>query len=136
MLPRLAATQSDHAADREADHGGADRQLPAMSADLAAPIGELGHSSAQGLHRVAQLGAVALDVGADLVRVATRGPGRAAADRLTGPAHVHVGGAHRPPASRVSLVRRTSSMARSGVGGAPARTERKANKPAPAATRN
>src|SRR5881409_2808158 len=98
MLPRLAAAQSDHAADREADHGGADLQLPAMSADLAAPIGELRHASAQRLHRVAQLGPVALDVGADLVRAATRGAGRAPADRLTRPAHVYVGGAHRPPA--------------------------------------
>ena len=40
------------AADREADDGGADDQLAAVLADLAAPVGELGDAAAQGLDRV------------------------------------------------------------------------------------
>src|SRR5439155_7706677 len=99
--------------------------------DLAAPVGELGDPAAKGLDRAGKLTALALDIGPDLVRAASRRTGCGTADGLTGPADVDVRGAvQRVPASKLSLVRRASSIARSGVGGAPARTARKAKKPA------
>ncbi len=52
---QLAAAQRDQAANREADDRGADRQLAAMLADLAAPVGELGHAAAECLDRAGEL---------------------------------------------------------------------------------
>ena len=50
------------AADRKADDGGADDQLRAMLADLAAPVGELGDLGAERLDRVAEVLALGVDV--------------------------------------------------------------------------
>ena len=81
-----AAAQRHHAADGEADDGGADDQLAAVLADLAAPVGELGDAAAQRLDRVRELLALTLDVGADLARAAPRRAGRGPGDRLAGAA--------------------------------------------------
>ena len=101
-----------------------------MLAHLAAPVGELGDPAAQRLDRVRELLALALDVGADLGRVAAGSAGGAAGDRLAGAA-VDLGlvGSRRPgsltgspgvvPDSSVCLIRLPSSIASSGVGGAP-----------------
>jgi len=94
-------------------------------AHLATPVGELGDAAPKDLDRSGELRALALDVGADLVGAAARRAGRLAPYRLAGAGDVDVGAlAHRVPASSVSLVRLASSIARSGVGGAPALTER------------
>src|SRR5919197_4421321 len=63
----LAPAQSDEPADREPDHRGADRELAPVGADLASPVGELRNAIAEHLHRAAELVALALDVGADLI---------------------------------------------------------------------
>ena len=69
----LAPAQRQEAADGEADHGGADRELALVLADLAAPVRELADAAAQGLDRLAELLALAHDVVADLVSRAGAG---------------------------------------------------------------
>ena len=82
----LAAAEGHQAADGEPDHRGADDQLAAVLAHLAAPVGELGDPAAKRLDRLRELLALALDVGADLGRAAARGRGGAAGDGLAGAA--------------------------------------------------
>src|SRR6187431_1755953 len=98
-----------------------------MLADLAAPVGELADAAPKGLDRAGELRSLALDVGPDLIGAAPGRPCCCATHRLAGAADVDVGRAvQRVPAPSVSFVLRASSIARSGVGGAPAWTERKA----------
>ena len=101
----------------------------AVLADLAAPVGELADPAAQRFDRVRELLALALDVGADLGRAAPGGrrAARPARDRLAGAgvdlrllAHRGSFAAGVVPDCSVCLIRLPSSIASSGVGGAPA----------------
>ena len=95
-----------------------------MLADLTAPIGELGDAAPEGLDGSSELLPLDLDVAPDLRRRSARDPARGAGNGLTGSGAIDAGlVAHGAPV-RVSLVRRASSIASSGVGGAPACTER------------
>ena len=137
LIVLAAAAQRDQAADGEADDRRPDRQLALVVANLAAPVGELGHAAAKRLDRSAQLGALVLDV--------RPGSGPSFARQRGAPADGRAGRrrSRRPPGARSPraglqrlLGAAASSIARSGVGGAPACTDRYANKPAPAATQN
>ena len=75
--PLAAAAQHHPGADGEADDRGADDQLAAVLADLAAPVGELGDLAAKGDDRMRELVPLALDVVADLLG---RAAGRAGGD--------------------------------------------------------
>src|SRR5207237_10845880 len=123
-------------ADGEANHGCADDQLAPVLANLAAPVGQLTDAVAERLDGLAELLPLDLDVTADLVRGPARRSGGRTRDGLAGAGAVDPGClAHDCPV-RVSLVRRASSIASSGTGGAPARTDRYAIRPAMPATTN
>lgn len=67
VVALAAAAQRDQAADGEADDRCPDGQFSLVVADLAPPVGELGHAAPERLDRSAQLRALALDVRPDLV---------------------------------------------------------------------
>src|SRR4029077_6779487 len=115
------ATAAQHArADEQADDRGADRELAAMALDVPAPVGEVGHLSAQAVDRDGELHAVALDRIADL-------GGRALCHQVGIPS---LGPSASVPELTVSRILRASSIAISGTGGDPFLTALAAIRPA------
>src|SRR5690606_8574923 len=97
--PQEAGDPGDPAADHEARDRGADEDLALVLDDVRAPVGDAVDLAAQAADRLAQLDPVLLDVAPDLLRGALA---RSRHQRLT-----------------VSLIALASSIAMSGVGGAP-----------------
>ena len=117
-----APPERDRAADQEADDGRADRELGAVLANLALDVGDLHPAAAERVHRAGELVAL-LD---DVLRIcsAERVPGgggvQRPSPRVSRVRPMRVRMRVPPPPSNACLISLASSIAISGVGGAPA----------------